>query len=155
MVKTFFRRLQSKLFIMSIIFLLVGVFHGCKDPYDYEPAEDTLQSPPDPPILTFPADSAWYILDLGELCFITFQWDTIYDADMYEFEFDTSWSFGKTAWAQLTSENTITFAFLPSIYDTVAYHWHVRAASDLWVWWTNWSEVRTFIIPQVFLLGRH
>jgi hypothetical protein len=155
MVKIIFKQLLLKLFIIGIVFLFVGVPHGCKDPYDYEPPEDMLQSPPDPPELIFPPDSTWYYLDYGELCFITFQWDTIYDAGMYEFEFDTSWSFGKTAWSELTPEDTITFAFLPDTVDTIVYYWHVRAASDLWIWWTDWSEVRAFIIPQVFLENRH
>lgn len=155
MVKKLFRPLQSKLFIIGIVFLLIGIPHGCKDPYDYEPPEDMLLLPPEPPQLIFPADSVWYVLDYGELVFITFQWDTIYDADMYEFEFDTSQSFGKTAWSELTPEDTITFVFWSDTTDTVAYYWHVRAASDLWTWWTSWSEVRTFIIPQAFLQNRH
>ncbi|KPJ73943.1 hypothetical protein AMJ52_02540 [candidate division TA06 bacterium DG_78] len=155
MIKRFFKQLRLKLFIVGTVFLLIGLPRGCKDPYDYKPPEDILVPPPDPPQLIFPADSVWYVLDYGDVVFITFQWDTIYDADMYEFEFDTSQSFEKTAWSELTPEDTITFVFWPDTTDTVAYYWHVRAASDFWVWWTSWSEVRTFIIPQAFFENRH
>ncbi|GAH01170.1 unnamed protein product [marine sediment metagenome] len=150
----YFLKLLFKIFVITIVFLPFCINPGCKDPYDYEPPEDILLPPPDPPQLLSPADSVWYILDYGEVVFIIFNWDTIENVDMYEFEFDTSSSFGRTAWSELTPYDTITFVFWPDTTDTVAYYWHVRAASDLWTWWTDWSEVRTFIIPQAFLTSR-
>ncbi len=140
--------LMLKLLIILVIILCIDSIQGCRDPYDFEPPEDSLLPAPDPPQLLWPRDSIYYHLPNDtDSVHITFNWSTIEDIEFYEWEIDTSAIFSRTAWSRRTEYDTITFGFTADDMFTKTYYWHVRAASDLWFWWTEWSETRTFIIP--------
>lgn len=137
-----------KFLIVLVIILILDINPGCKDPYDYEPQEDPLLPAPEPPQLISPRDSVYYFLPTAfDTAYITFKWSAIEDIEFYEFEIDTTILFGRNAWSRRTVYDTVTFGFSANEVLTITYYWHVRAASDLWIWWTEWSDVRCFIIP--------
>jgi hypothetical protein len=119
---------------------------GCQDPHDFEPPPDTLVPPPNtvPELIFPPYDTAFIYGQDGH------GWDTIHvcciwyivpGAQYYDIEVarDTSFSEPET---YRTSANSNTFV----LSGTGIFYWHVRAGSDYWTWYTEWSDIWQFYL---------
>lgn len=125
------------LFILSII-LLFNFNHGCKDSSEYEPPEDSLLPPPDPPqpvspingfIIMFesvPADTHYEL-----------KWTNIEQAESYQVEYTID-IFPPFV---LDCETNVCTIWVDDTTGRLCNHyWRVRAGSSVWEWFTEWSE---------------
>ncbi|MCX7995916.1 MAG: hypothetical protein N3A65_09150 [candidate division WOR-3 bacterium] len=139
--KEFFRWWMS--YVLVIFFLIHG--STCKNPDKYRPDYDSLLPPPPPPLLLSPPDSFVHMpLVSGNRLLIS--WEHIEDAEIYEIhligenhpewtiELDTN--FLAQNWANI------------ALFDK--YTWKVRAYSQKWEYYTDWSKPRIFTVSHRF-----
>lgn len=129
-----------------VLFLIIGLHTGCRDPYDYEPPPpDTLIHSPAAPVLLYPPDSFVFMTETPYVDIIM-RWATVDSAEQYLLEFGGyTISLDTNSWAGI---DNIEFG---------PYHWRVKAASSRWIdGYTDWSETRildTKPIPEPPLLS--
>ncbi|MCK4250904.1 hypothetical protein KAX97_05625 [candidate division WOR-3 bacterium] len=126
------------IFILSIS-LIVYLQPGCKDSSEYEPPEDTLLIPPDPPQLISPINGFVIMFEsVAPDTYYELKWTKVEQAEGYQMEFTTD------AFPPLMVEFETNVCTI-WIYDDTAgrlydYYWRVRANSSAWEWFTEWSE---------------
>ncbi|UCC12349.1 MAG: hypothetical protein JSW02_02095 [candidate division WOR-3 bacterium] len=128
--------------VMLGIFSLSS-FQGCKDPEEFEPDQDTLVPPPEPPELLEPTDGFVYnvVIDPFNYSYdVLLEWTAVDGNELYEVELTTD-TFPPVVVNSPTSSLIITFRDLHRLCE---HHWRVRAGSIHWTNFTEWSDPRTF-----------
>jgi len=150
---TIIRRLVF-LVLLAVVLTVIGFGPSCKDPNDFEPAEDTLANPPPAPQLLSPID--YYVrMPDAPTCRLTLEWEAVPAAEMYEIDF-TSDSNGSWTVPYDTNCFTIRLEKEPGQYLLDHFTWKVRAGNTHWKYYTGWSETRHFEVryqpPQPMLV---
>jgi len=121
--------------IFTIVFFTFR--HGCKDPNDYAPPEDSLLTPPGPPELIAPANNYTFMAQTFPFnIYIRLEWIPVDEAEVYEIE-HTIDTFPPIT--DYSDSNAWTIA-VRDTYRLCDHYWRVRATSSNWIWWTDWSE---------------
>lgn len=126
--------------------VLVLLLLACKDPQGFEPDEREKLDPPPAPALTHPADRE-LIMNYAYPQDQVLRWEPVPGALSYEVElyYDSSLSL-KRLYAALDdvpgSQSVVSFR------SHGTYFWRVRAESPNWKWYTDWSLVWRFTLPD-------
>jgi len=137
---------RNSLIYPIIAIILFSSFNiRCKNPGEYEPPQDSLVPPPAAPQLIVPVDSVLFSLTPGASIDIYFEWSSVENAEFYDIVFADDVSFSNIIQQNQISYNstTITFDILGGFF------WRVRAYGPKWIWYTNWSSIRYFLISSV------
>ena len=132
--------------VMVCVLMTVVFDTGCKDPHEYEPPEDTLLTPPGPPLLVHPPDD-FVFMDPealpGESFSISVQldWDEVAQAELYELELITDTLPPNTIYCD---SNQWYFLISNDTTKLCDYSWRVRAYSSAWQYFTEYTEQRHF-----------
>jgi hypothetical protein len=127
-------------YIFTIVLLLLfGFSVNCKDPARHP--EDDVTEPPEPPVLIHPqADTSYN----GDAVQVLFDWNYLAGAQIYEIQIDTLLSFntGSVHSAEVPPKiiELYRYAYITT------YYCRIRAASELWTYYTDWSETRRFYL---------
>lgn len=125
-------------FSITFIVLSLTFQTGCRDPDGYEPPEDTLISPPDPPQPLCPKHGYVYMIESTPFKkVIAFEWTAIEGADYYHLEYrvDTFLPIVKSCEA-----NACTILIRSPTNRICKHYWRVRADDVSWENFTEWSE---------------
>lgn len=129
--------------IMSIVLILAI---GCMDPDEYKPEEPPEKTePPDGPGVLLPEQDALWRCEYYHT--VILDWTDVDNAQGYEFQVDRDSTF--------TASFPYQGFFPPYVFTAVCfppittYYFRVRAYSDAWTWYTNWSDVRRFHLVPV------
>jgi len=132
-----------KIFSIFVIILCINLNSGCKSPEEYEPPPDSLIPPPEAPELIRPPDDTSYWFGQAgqswDFVVVVFEWTSVSDAQFYELEIATTPNFGTSVIYDIKVSSTKTTVLF---YNPVNCYWHVRAESNQWTWFTDWSEIR-------------
>ncbi len=133
----------SPLFIIAIALVFCI---ACMDPDEYKPDDPPQKiDPPEGPSALLPVQDALFRSEY--YCQVTLDWTEVDGAQAYEFQVDT--------------DSTFTYSYPwqgyypPTIYSAVCfppvttYYFRVRAYSDAWTWYTDWSDARRFHVMPV------
>ncbi|MGB7055650.1 MAG: hypothetical protein WBE28_10060 [bacterium] len=133
-------------FPMVIMTIILMACFGCMDPDEYKPEDPPQKTdPPLGPSALLPLQDALFRSEY--YCAVTLDWTTVDGARGYEFQVDMDSSF--------TSSYPYQGQFPPASFSAVCfppvttYFFRVRAYSDAWTWYTDWSEVRRFHVMPV------
>ncbi len=125
------------------VFLAVA---GCMDPDEYKPEGPPEKTdPPDGPSVLLPAqDASWRC----EYYYpVTLNWTGVDGAQGYEFQVNTDSTFSSAFPFQgFFPPYTFYAVCFPPI---TTYYFRVRAYSDAWTWYTDWSDTRRFHLMPV------
>lgn len=138
----------SKWSVTILCIIIVGILglssiEGCKDAEDFEPDEDTLVAPPEPPELLEPIDGFVYnvVIDPFNYSYdVVLEWTAVDGTELYEVELTTD-TFPPVTINSPSSSLIITFRDLHRLCE---HSWRVRAGSSHWLDFTGWSDARTF-----------
>ncbi|KPK63429.1 hypothetical protein AMJ83_07120 [candidate division WOR_3 bacterium SM23_42] len=133
--------------LLIVCILMIVIFDtDCKDPYEYEPPEDTLLTPPGPPLLVYPRDN-FVFMDPAALPGASFaihvqlDWQPVEHAELYELELTTDTLPPNTIYCDsdgwyflIQNDNT----------KLCDYFWRVRAYSSDWQYFTEYTAQRRF-----------
>ena len=127
-------------YIFSVIFLFVlGSIVTCKDPTG--PPDDNITEPPDPPVLIHPqADTSYN----GDAVQVFFDWNYLAGAQMYEIQIDTNLTFNTGS--IYSAEVPPKIIELERYVYITTYYCRIRAGSEFWTYYTDWSEPRRFYL---------
>jgi hypothetical protein len=135
-----------KVFSIIIMALFVVTCFGCMDPGEYKPEDPPQKTdPPEGPSALLPVQDALFRSEY--YCYVTLDWTEVDGAQGYEFQVDTDSTF--------TASYPYQGQFPPSSYHAACfppittYFFRVRAYSDAWTWYTDWSEIRRFHVMPV------
>ena len=129
--------MRHTLIILLLFFL--GLSVNCKDPTG--PPEDDITEPPDPPVLIHPqADTSFN----GDSVQVLFDWNYLAGAQMYEIQIDTLLTF--TTATIYSAEVPPIIAELYRYQYITTYYCQIRAGSENWTYYTDWSEPRRFYL---------
>jgi len=132
----------AKTIFVSSIFLFLNINHGCRDPYQYAPPEDSLVPPPDeiPQLIYPPNDTGIVYGQHGhgwDTLMILFKWSEITDAEYYDLALARDTFFiDSTTVLYTVSRKSILLTF----FATGDFYWRVRAGNIYRTWYTDWSE---------------
>lgn len=136
-----------KFSLLVLTFFLLSFNLTCKDPEEFKPV-DSLLPPPQPPDFSLPLSDTVFWLQFPDTigAHVTFEWNTIEDAEIYEIHVDTNLSFDSPEFKRriLTSSPVIIGLLCHNTKPT--YFSRIRAGSSLWTWFTDWSEIKKFHI---------
>ena len=130
---------MKKILLYLLLIPFFGFIVSCEDPPD--PPPDDVTDPPDPPELIQPqADTTFN----GDTVQVYFDWTYLDGAQIYEIQVDTLLTF---------STGTTYSSYAPPMilelhrYGAVTmYCCRIRAASEYWTYYTDWSEQRRFYL---------
>lgn len=123
--------------ILIAIVLLFNVNPGCKDPHDFEPPEDSLVPPPDPPEHIGPQNNFVFMTEGTPMeVVIDFEWTDLEDANYYELEI-TGESYPPVT--VYLDSNSWTW-YVRDTHRVRPHSWRVHASGPHWTWFTEWSE---------------
>jgi len=138
--------LQKTIMIILLFFLLYvsGMVQNCNDVEKYKPPSDSLADPPDEiPLLIFPPNDTDIVFGQNghgwDTVWVHFQWTEVNEAEYYQLEVADNMAFNNSQVHKVGS-NSIIVPMGP-IGET---YWHVRAGSDYWTWYTDWSATGFF-----------
>ncbi len=134
--------LVAKIFFLLLAIMVLHHYPGCKDPHEYEPGNDSLVPPPPAPQLLYPRDdtTCWYDQWHPYPNDIELGWSNIDDAQYYELELTHDSTFTDL----LGDYKVYTYHYTYTITHDGVYYWRVRAYSEHWTWFTDWSETWKF-----------
>lgn len=123
--------------IIILLFFITSSNIRCKSPEEYKPKFDSLMPPPDPPTLIAPPN------DTGIVAFVpidlTFEYSLVENAEFYEIEVSSDSTFNSYDKFQCNHTSYTT------TWDSYGkFYWRVRAASHIWTWYTDWSNIWHF-----------
>lgn len=112
---------------------------ACRDPNSYQPFDPTMPDPPAPPVLVYPGNG-WVSNDYSYPQNVSFGWQGVPGAQFYEIDVgSTFWGFTR----QVSQTSVVESIPLYGLY-----YWQVRAVSNKWNNYTNWSEWFHFALPN-------
>ncbi|MCK4250667.1 hypothetical protein KAX97_04440 [candidate division WOR-3 bacterium] len=139
----------TKFSLLVLTFFLLSFNLTCKDPEEFKPV-DSLLPPPQPPEFSLPlADTIFWIPDEGPDTIgahVTFDWSVIEDAEIYEINIDTNLSFDSPEFERRLKTSSPTVIGILYYHTKPTYFSRIRAGSNLWTWFTDWSEIKKFQI---------
>jgi hypothetical protein len=130
-----------KLCLLLIVFFMIKTYQGCQDPHDFEPPPDTMVPPPNmvPELVSPPNDTGIIYRQDGhgmDTIWVLYIWDIVPQAQYYDLEVSSDTNFNEVdAYRCAANSQTVVMSGAGSFY------WRVRAGSDYWTWFTDWSEV--------------
>jgi len=119
---------------------------GCKDPFGFGPPDPKKTPPPAAPVQTQPRDGE-FIDNYEYPQDVEMKWRPVTGARYYQVEAYTSQS----------AQPEALYRFADNIYSTSVdlsfgrygwYWWRVRAYSPNWTWYTDWSPLSSFLLPN-------
>ncbi|UCD04642.1 MAG: hypothetical protein JSV98_05850 [candidate division WOR-3 bacterium] len=129
-----------------IISVLVILAIGCMDPDEYKPEEPPEKTdPPEGPSVLLPLQDTLFRCEYYRT--VLFDWTGVDSAQGYEFQIDRDSTFTTAFPYQgfFPPYSFEAFCFPP----VTTYYFRVRAYSDLWTWYTDWSDTRRFHLISV------
>ncbi len=134
---------------MKHALLLAGLLAllACKDPFDFAPGDPSKPDPPDPPVLLYPPDGERIDDWSGFNIDVEMGWERVAGAMGYQLE----------AYFDSVPDPANLVILEDGIYGTSVtvtfpvhhwYYWRVRAVSSSWNWYTDWSELHSFLLPD-------
>ncbi|HEX7320526.1 MAG TPA: hypothetical protein VF399_09255 [bacterium] len=132
------KKIWFMLVVVSCVWMVIQP--GCRDPYDFEPPDDTLLPPPGAPITRHPPDR-FVTMHMGSNYYITIDWDSVAGAEIYVVEIT-----GETDDPQYFNLDSTALRFCILITDMLGhYQWRVCAGSSSWQGgYTEYSPLRNF-----------
>jgi hypothetical protein len=132
-------------FLMAFIVIAIVASFSCMDPNDYKPDDPPQKiDPPEGPSALLPEQDTVFRSEYSH--WVTFDWTEVDSAQGYEFQVCTDSTFyGAFPYqGQIPPVSFCAMCFPP----ITTYFFRVRAYSDAWTWYTDWSNVRRFhLIP--------
>lgn len=135
-----------RVFPLAIVAISVIACFGCMDPDEYKPEDPPLKTdPPAGPSALLPEQDALFRCEY--YCQVMFDWTQVDGAQGYEYQVDSDSTF--------TGSYPYQGQWPPVIHSAVCfppittYYFRVRAYSDAWTWYTDWSETRRFHVMPV------
>ncbi len=130
--------------LIACIALALSCF--CKNPYDYEPYDPTKPDPPAAPVQLDPPDGK-LILNYAYPQDVVMKWQRVSGTAYYQVEvYQSSKPAPESLYAigdkVYSTETAVTFN------RHGCYWWRVRAYSPNWKWFTDWSPLWMFILPN-------
>jgi hypothetical protein len=136
------KHLTCMLFLIPLM-TIVWLNPGCKDPHDYQPPEDTLAYPPDPPILFHPMDDTFfYKYGVPYPLYVTMEWSYIEETEFYLLQVAGRFD---SLFADVDPVEVNTNTYTLRIDSNDYYYWRVCAYSPHWKWYTAWSSPWSFM----------
>jgi hypothetical protein len=132
--------------ILRLIPLLIIFHFACTDLSEYEPEGPPQKAdPPEGPSVLLPTQDT--IFFCVHYCWVPLDWTQVNGAWAYEFQvsMDSSFMGSFPYQGQYPPTEVSTILFGPG----TTYYFRVRAYSDLWIWYTDWSDVRRFYLMPV------
>lgn len=137
-------KLVKYIAVVCVLCILYIVFvpSGCKDASEFERPNDSLVEPPAAPILISPpVDTEYILLQNPGYVNVFFTWNSVIGAEYYQLEYSVDENFGSSSMFTINSTELVE-----SFTEPVDLYWRVRAHSDYWTWFTDWSETWYFRI---------
>ena len=131
----------TKFFLLLVLFFAIKTPQGCQDPHDFETPPDTMVSPPNmvPELISPPNDTGIIYKQDGhgaDTIWVLYIWDIVPQAQYYDLEISRDTSFNEVdAYRCAANSQTVVLEGAGWFY------WRVRAGSDYWTWYTDWSDV--------------
>ena len=133
---------------MRIPVALVGLLAllACRDPYDFAPGDPSKPDPPAGPVPLYPP-SAERIDNWGYPQDVEMGWTAVSGAAGYQVEVYTE-SIPEPPYRYTMVDQIVGPAVSVTFYTYGWYYWRVRAVSPNWNWYTDWSELWSFALPN-------
>jgi len=130
-----------KVLCLFILLLVMNTPSGCQDPHDFEPPPDTMVDPPNiVPELLFPPNDTGIIYKQdghgADTIWVTYIWDIVPQAQYYDLEISMDTSFSEVDDYRTSANSQVVV-----MEGAATFYWRVRAGSDYWTWFTDWSDV--------------
>ena len=116
---------------------------ACRDPDSYQPFDPTKSNPPVPPVLVHPANG-WMSDDYAYPQNVSFTWQAVPGAQSYEMQVNDDSLFPATRPFWRVYQTSVVYSFQTC---GVRY-WRVRAVSNNWNNYTDWSSTFHFALPN-------
>jgi hypothetical protein len=135
--------LYIKVLLLLVFFFVIKIPQGCQDPHDFEPPPDTMVPPPNmvPELISPPNDTGIIYKQDGhgaDTIWVLYIWDIVPQAQYYDLQVSRDTSFpDSTADTYRCAANSQTVVMSGA----GSFYWRVRAGSDYWTWYTDWSDV--------------
>ncbi len=118
----------------------------CKDPLSFQPGDPSMPDPPGPPVPVYPPDGE-NTGDYGYPQDVAFQWGKVNGAIFYQVEVYTE-SIPELPNLHTIADGVTTTTVTVRFGRYGFYYWRVRAGSHRWNWYTDWSELNRFVLPN-------
>jgi hypothetical protein len=143
MASIIFYRTRNALLILVVAFLAIA---GCMDPDEYKPEDPPEKTdPPDGPSVLQPPQDVLYRCEYYYTVWLN--WTDVDGAQGYEFQVDTDSTFSSSfPYQGEWPPSSFQAACFPPI---TTYYFRVRAYSNAWTWYTDWSDTRRFHLMPV------
>jgi hypothetical protein len=116
---------------------------ACRDPNSYQPFDPTNPDPPAPPVLTYPANG-WMSDDYAYPQNVSFAWKAVPGSQFYELQIQTDSLFPSPHPGLRVYQTSLVY----SLQRFGLYYWRVRAVSNDWNNYTDWSDPLHFTLPN-------
>lgn len=144
MISTLCKRLVG--FFVMVMWMVLLLVVACMDPDEYKPEGPPEKTePPEGPSVLLPVHDALFRCEY--YCNVRLDWTEVDSAQGYEFQIDRDSTFSASFPYQGIFPPYWFEAFcFPPI---TTYYFRVRAYSDAWTWYTDWSDIRRFHLMPV------
>lgn len=134
--------------LLSVLPLVLGVslFCSCQDPFGFGPHDPKKQNPPAAPVQIEPADDTMipnYVYPQD----VTMKWLAVSGAKYYQVEAYTD-SLPLPEKQHASKDKVYSTETSIRFYRYGYYWWRVRAYSPNWKWYTDWSPLHRFLLPN-------
>jgi hypothetical protein len=134
-----------KVSLFALVVFVCSIYPGCKDPFSYQPPEDTLNPAHRGPELLYPPNDTAIWRDQWQPppYELEFRWTAVQEAEFYELHMDEDTLFNAEVIQVNDTVTTVVFNNSAKLY------WRVRAYSTDWEWYSDWSPIWRFSVTFV------